>query len=333
MATFPLSSDIPTITSKFIKGKWSSEEDFLLKTYVETFGEKKWKKISDLIKSRSPLQCLHRWTKILRPGMIKGPWTYEEDQKLIQWVKNCGANKWSLASRLIPGRNGKQCRERWVNHLNPDIKKGNWTEEEDEKIYQMYQVYGSAWSKIAKHFNGRSENSIKNRFYAALKKFDHVKKHSEILKTTQSENLALSLSTNDSPNKIDFKEEIGDSFFFNEQFFEDKNNFEDDSSDFEEISCKNEYAPSNCSPSNMGQSEVIGILNEIIEDDKRLDDKIFNMIESLKNIELQIMSKIANSIKQEEVSNGNITNKRLFEETGFDNFPEGSFQTKKMKFL
>lgn len=90
--------------------------------------------------------------------------------RLLEWVQREGALKWSRASQLIPGRSGKQCRERWLNNLNPDIKKSNWTDDEDELIFALYKKYGSAWSKIAKHFEGRTENSIKNRFYSTIRR-------------------------------------------------------------------------------------------------------------------------------------------------------------------
>lgn len=157
-------------------GKWTSEEDELLRKYVPLFGEKQWRKIAEYIPGRSSIQCLHRWTKILKPGLIKGPWTQEEDQKLIAWVAQEGPNKWTQASAYIKGRSGKQCRERWFNNLNPDVKKGGWTEEEDEKIFEYYQTYGSSWSRIAKLMPGRTENAIKNRFYSTLRKIATDKK-------------------------------------------------------------------------------------------------------------------------------------------------------------
>ena len=66
--------------------------------------------------------------------MVKGPWTQEEDEILFQRVREFGAKNWSDIAKALPGRIGKQCRERWHNHLNPDIKKEKWTEQEDEII-------------------------------------------------------------------------------------------------------------------------------------------------------------------------------------------------------
>lgn len=150
--------------------KWSSDEDNKLIELVQQYGNKNWKKISEQMKTRNPVQCLHRWSKILQPGLVKGPWTVEEDRKLLEWVKTQGAMKWSMCSELIPGRSGKQCRERWYNNLNPDVIKGNWTAKEDYMIFKLFSLQGSKWSKIAEHFKGRTENSIKNRFYSTLRR-------------------------------------------------------------------------------------------------------------------------------------------------------------------
>jgi len=340
------SVSIPTSSSQFNKGKWSLSEDDLLRSYVAKFGEKKWKKISDLMLSRSPLQCLHRWTKILKPGMIKGPWTLEEDQKLVEWVRVYGANKWSMAARMILGRNGKQCRERWINHLNPEIKKGNWTEAEDEKIYQLYQKFGSAWSKIAKHFIGRSENSIKNRFYATLRKFDHIKRRSEVLslgKIESIDNTSMSNCTTaePTPEKIEVKMEPKATIetSFNDQIF--NFNFDNDwnMEEFDDC-CKEENASNNNScldeikkdeNASMNQNNVMEILNEIMEDDKQLDTKIMTMIDCLKNIELSIMDKIAKSLKDENVRPETL--KRSLEELDDEEEIEEFETLKKMRLV
>jgi hypothetical protein len=65
------------------RGKWSAEEDDLLREAVEKYGGKNWKKISDLLVGRTDVQCLHRWQKVLRPGLVKGPWTQEVGNLLL----------------------------------------------------------------------------------------------------------------------------------------------------------------------------------------------------------------------------------------------------------
>jgi len=152
------------------RGKWEAEEDTRLTKYVGKYGERQWKKVSQHIKGRSAIQCLHRWSKILKPGLVKGPWTLEEDQKLIDWIQENGARKWSQVAQLIKGRSGKQCRERWFNNLNPEVRKGDWEKDEDQLIFDLYRKHGSSWSKIAREFPLRTENAIKNRFYSTLRK-------------------------------------------------------------------------------------------------------------------------------------------------------------------
>ena len=142
---------------------------------VQYYEGKNWKKIAYHIKGRSAIQCLHRWTKILRPGIVKGTWSIDEDRKLIEWVKLEGPIKWSSCAEYIKGRNGKQCRERWFNTLSPNVVKGNWTDEEDYNIFYLYDKYGSKWTQIAVYFEGRTENSVKNRFYSTLRRIYNEK--------------------------------------------------------------------------------------------------------------------------------------------------------------
>ena len=95
---------------------------------VEAIGPKNWRRISTefLQGKRSDVQCLHRWRKVLRPGLVKGPWTKDEDKIIIDCIK-LGVSKWSEIAERIPGRIGKQCRERWFNHLDPKIKRTEWS--------------------------------------------------------------------------------------------------------------------------------------------------------------------------------------------------------------
>ena len=157
------------------KGKWSEKEDEQLTKLVKIYNYKNWKSISQHIPGRSAIQCLHRWTKILQPGLVKGPWTAQEDAKLFDWVKRQGPTKWTLCSEIIPGRSGKQCREHWNNSLNPEVKKGYWTSEEDFLIMFFYKKYNGSWKKIIPIFNKRTENSIKNRFFSQLRKIATMK--------------------------------------------------------------------------------------------------------------------------------------------------------------
>lgn len=170
-------NNISSSTSSVVnlkKGKWSPDEDQLLSNFVKTYNYKNWKLISQHIKGRSAIQCLHRWTKILQPGLVKGPWTAQEDAKLYEWIKKQGPTKWTLCSATIPGRSGKQCREHWNNSLNPEVKKGLWNAEEDFLIMFFYKKFNGSWKKISPLFNQRTENSIKNRFFSQLRKIASI---------------------------------------------------------------------------------------------------------------------------------------------------------------
>ena len=98
------------------------------------------------------------WCSLRRPA---GPWCPNEDQQLVDLVKQYGGKHWARIASMLPGRTGKQCRERWCNNLDPSLKKGAWTAEEDATILALHAKLGTRWAEIAKSLPGRSDNSVR----------------------------------------------------------------------------------------------------------------------------------------------------------------------------
>ncbi|EOA22494.1 hypothetical protein CARUB_v10003148mg [Capsella rubella] len=104
-------------------------------------------------------------------GLKKGPWTPDEDEKLVNYVQEHGHSSWRALPKLAGlNRCGKSCRLRWTNYLRPDIKRGRFSPDEEQTILNLHSVLGNKWSTIANQLPGRTDNEIKNFWNTHLKK-------------------------------------------------------------------------------------------------------------------------------------------------------------------
>ena len=145
---------------------FTQEEDKKLSVVVNLY-KNNLDFISEEMKLNTSTQYCNNYNKL---SNIKGPWSEQEDKLLMEWIQKNGPRNWTKCSEFISGRSGKQCREHWNNSLNPNLVKGNWTSEEDFLIMFFYKKYNGSWKKIINLFEGRTENSIKNRFFSQLRK-------------------------------------------------------------------------------------------------------------------------------------------------------------------
>ena len=95
-------------------------------------------------------------------------WKASEDNSVLELISEFGL-KWSKIAAFLPGRTGKQVRDRYLNSLKPSIKHDDWIPEEDSLLISLYRKFGNRWCKIATKIPGRTESQVKNRFYAHIK--------------------------------------------------------------------------------------------------------------------------------------------------------------------
>jgi len=115
-------------------------------------------------KHSKPLEPLQEHNASSRNRAGRSKWSTTEDECLTKLVMQHGVGNWTLIASQLCGRNNKQCRERWVNQLDPALQHGGWNAEDDAKLLRLQAQIGSRWAEISAMFDGRSDNSCKNRW-------------------------------------------------------------------------------------------------------------------------------------------------------------------------
>lgn len=158
---------------------WTKDDDDRLAHVMKKYkSPREWDPIArEHGRGKTARECHERWIRYLKPGVRKGQWQDHEDAIVVEAVGNSTEQpftRWSDLAQRLPGRVGKQIRDRWVNHLNPAINHMPFSREDDLMLWDGHKKLGKRWVEISSQlFNGsRSENHIKNRWYSAsFKKF------------------------------------------------------------------------------------------------------------------------------------------------------------------
>ncbi|XP_031265746.1 myb-like protein L [Pistacia vera] len=135
-----------SLNASILKGEWTEDEDEQLCLAVEVFGETM--RVTGNV-----------WKKTLHPTRQRiGRWTPDEDKRLTVATILFGPKNWKKIAQFVPGRTQVQCRERWVNSLDPSVNRGEWTEEDDLMLEAALEEHGYSWSKVAAALPGRTDN-------------------------------------------------------------------------------------------------------------------------------------------------------------------------------
>lgn len=133
-----------------LRSNWTAEEDANLIAAREELGNGDWQAIASRVTGRTRTQCRERWVKSLAPATIKGKWTADEEQRLALAVKAYGTD-WRRLAPHVPSRTDAQCREKWVNVLSPQLRKADWTPDEDSMLKEAVARLGVGnWAAVAR---------------------------------------------------------------------------------------------------------------------------------------------------------------------------------------
>ncbi|EXX63792.1 uncharacterized protein OCT59_012065 [Rhizophagus irregularis] len=188
--------------------KWTEEEDELLRAAISIYGPHKWSLIAAHVPNRTPMQCSTRWLGALNPTIHKGRWTPEEDAALkeavseyVDLLDSDGHPQpipWNKIASRIPHRTGIQCQARWSEALDPSVRKGKWSPEEDEVLKEGVRRYGRCWIRIAELIEGRTQRQCRTRWVQIKNKQAKIERDAIAAKVTTE----TTISTDDESNDI-----------------------------------------------------------------------------------------------------------------------------------
>jgi hypothetical protein len=176
----------PPGTRRPAYSKWTPEEDDMLRNAISVHGTSKWSLVASLVPGRTAMQCSTRWQGALNTTIHKGKWEAEEDRILIAAVEKWRTEHpprspvsgdsdddeeqsegipWGVIAAMLPRRRtGIQCQARWSEALDPTIRKGKWTAEEDEMLFKGVEEFGQCWIKVSSRVKGRTQRQIRTRW-------------------------------------------------------------------------------------------------------------------------------------------------------------------------
>ncbi|XP_077238258.1 uncharacterized protein LOC143879651 isoform X2 [Tasmannia lanceolata] len=158
-----------SLNANVLRREWTEDDDAHLRAVVEALGEVDWQLVASNLEGRVGPQCSNRWRKTLHPSIKRvGRWTVDEDKRLKIAVTLFGPKQWMKIAQFVPGRTQVQCRERWLNALDPSLNLGQWTEEEDSKLKAAISEHGHCWSKVAAFVPPRTDSQCRRRWKVLL---------------------------------------------------------------------------------------------------------------------------------------------------------------------
>ncbi|KAI9251772.1 Homeodomain-like protein [Phascolomyces articulosus] len=190
--------------------RWTTEEDELLRQAVALHGPHKWSLIASHVPNRTPMQCSTRWLGALNPNIHKGRWTEHEDAVLkYSFLEFSGIPDgeggfqpipWNKIAERIPNRTGIQCQARWTEALDPSVRKGKWSEDEDVLLRAGVDKFGRCWIRIAETVPGRTQRQCRTRWMQI--KYKEEKLSSGLTTTISSSNNDKKSLSSTSPKQL-----------------------------------------------------------------------------------------------------------------------------------